>query len=88
MTPGGWVLPWIAYIPFPFKGFKIHELSTDILVAQVRFILLQQPTAYLRIFSFRDGIFDVGLFEAVERDDDAVDLRKGVVQVSFGGCFG
>lgn len=76
-----------SYIPCPLEGFQIHELAGDGFVAQVGFVLLQQPAADFGVFGLRDGVFDVGFFETVERDDDAVDFGEGVVEVALRGCF-
>ena len=75
-----------TYTPFPLEGLEIHKLLCDSLVAQAGLVLLQQPGANLRVFGFRQAVFDVGLFETVERDDYAVDFGNRVPQVALGGC--
>ena len=77
-----------TYIPLPLECLQIHKLSRDILVAQVGFVLFKQSAAKLRVFNFRYRIFYVGLFEAVEGDDDTINFREGIVQVSLRCCFG
>ncbi|KAL9107431.1 MAG: hypothetical protein Q9187_008428, partial [Circinaria calcarea] len=66
----------------------VDEFIRDGLVAQGRLVLLQQPTTRLRVLGLGDRILDVGLFEPVERDDDAVDDGQGVVEIALGTVGG
>jgi hypothetical protein len=46
---------------------------------QIRLVLLEQPVACVCVFGFRDGVFQVGLFQSIEGYDYAVDFGKGIV---------
>ena len=78
----------MTYIPLPLKSLEIHKGTGDVLIVQVRFVLLEQPVAEVGVLGLGDGVLDVGLLQPVERDDDAVDLRQRVLEIPLGCCFG
>ena len=77
----------LTYSPLMLESLQIHELTGDVLVTQIRLVLLQKSTAYLGVFGLGKGVFDVRFLETVEGDDDAVDFGKRVIQISFSCCF-
>ena len=83
MGPSFWT--WRPYIPLALEGFQIYKGPGDGVIAQIGLVLLQQTIAYLGVFSFRNGVFDIGLLQAVESNDDAINLREGIIQILFRG---
>lgn len=77
-----------SYIPIPLESLQVDEFIRDRLIAEGGLVLLQQTAARLRVLGFGDRVLDVGLFEPVERDDDAVDDGEGVVEIALGGVGG
>ena len=86
MGGGSWRGWRVAYIPCAFECFQVNELSCYIFVAQVALVLFQQAAAEFCVFGLRDRVFDVGFLKAIERDDDAIDFGKRVVEVAL--CCG
>jgi hypothetical protein len=74
----------ITYLPRLVERVQIAKGTCNRLVGEVRLVLLQQPAACLGVVGLCDRVLQIRLFERVERDDDAVDLGQGVVQVSLG----
>lgn len=72
-----------TYIPLRFECFQVHKRVGNALVAEIGFVLLQEPSAELGVFIFGNGVLDIGLLETLECDDDAVDFGKRVVEVSL-----
>ena len=48
--------------------------------------MLEHATAEACVFGLRDRVFGVSFFEAIERNDDAVDFSERVKQISV--CAG
>lgn len=84
---GGRFGSWRSYIPLALERLQIHERAGDSVIAQIGLVLLQQTSAYLRVFSFGNGVFDVGLLQAIKGYDDAVNLCKGIIQILLRRCF-
>ena len=73
-----------TYLPLALKGLQIHEFSSNVLVTQIGFILLQKSTTNFCIVGFWKGVFDICFLETIKRYYDAIDFRKRVLQVSLG----
>lgn len=84
----GNVLRGTTYLPRPLECFQVDELPRYSLVGQIGFILLQQPAARFRVLGLGHRVFDVGFFETIERNYDAVDFGEGVVKVPLGSAGG
>lgn len=76
------------HIPLGLELLQALKLARYALVGQQRLVLAQRALANLRVLGLGDGIFEEGLFELVERDDDAEELREGVLQVALGSGVG
>ena len=76
-----------TYIPLPLERLQVDKLPCDIFVVQIGLVLLQQPTAELRILSFGYGVLDVRLLQPIQCDNYTVDLRKRIMQVSLRCCL-
>lgn len=74
----------ITYLPLFRKLVQSAKCLRDRLIGKIGLVLLHQAVACLGVVGFGDGVFEVGLFYGVERDDDAVDLGQRVVQVALG----
>ena len=74
-----------AYIPLAFKRLQVDKFLSYRFIAEAGFVLLQQTTADFRILDFRDRVFEIGFFETVECDDDAIDVCERFIQITFSG---
>lgn len=52
---------WRPYIPLALERFQVYEGPGDRVIAQIGLVLLQQTPAYLSVFCFGNGVFDVRL---------------------------
>lgn len=75
-------------MPLALERFQICKGPRDSVIAQIGFVLLQQATAYLGVFCFGYRVFDVRLLQAIQGDDDAVNLCEGIIQIPFRSCLG
>lgn len=73
-----------TYIPLALERIQVDEFPRNSLVFQNRLILVQQSTTELCVLAFRDRVPDIGLFQPIKGDDDAIDFGKRIVEVSFG----
>ena len=75
-----------THIPLPLEGLQVPKSLGYGLVTQDGFVLLEEAVADFSVLGFRDGVFCIRLFEAIEGDNDAVDLREGIIEIALGGC--
>ena len=69
----------VAHIPLPLECLEISKLTCNRLIGEIGFILLQKSATCFCVLGFRDRVFDICLLYCIERDYDAVYLRKRVV---------
>ena len=77
-----------TYIPFGLELLEAAKGLGDRLVGEDRLVLLERPLADLGVVGLGDGVLEKGLFELVERDDDAEELGEGFLEVALGACLG
>jgi hypothetical protein len=71
-----------AYIPLLHERFQIAKCAGHGRVLKIRLVLVEKALARLGIFLVCDGVFQIRLFDGIERDDYAVDLGQGLVKIS------
>lgn len=76
-----------TYIPLGLELFQPHKGIGDGLIGEDGSVLLQRPLADLSVLGFGDGIFEKGLLELVDGDNDAEDLSQRFLEVALCACL-
>jgi hypothetical protein len=71
LSRGGRGLEGLTYIPLRLELLEPHKRLCHRLVGKDGLVLLQRPLAYLGVIRFGDSIFEEGLLQLVQGDDDA-----------------
>jgi hypothetical protein len=73
-----------THIPFGLEVLEAAEGPRNGLFGKDGLVLLQRSVAYLGVVGFGYRVFEKGLFELVESDDDAEELGERVLKVALG----
>lgn len=73
-----------THIPFSLEALQVYKGLCYGLIGEIGLVLLKQPATSVCVFAFGYGILQVGLFQCIKCDDDAVDLCQRFVKIAFG----